>query len=164
MSEQVKARTEGGRATLQFAALPFRIVSGAVEILIITSRETQRWIIPKGWPIRGLRPRDVAAREALEEAGLVGTIVGKRAIGSYHYRKRLPGNQETLCRVKVFLLRVDHQLDSWREEEQRECRWVTPRKAVQLVDDGELAEIIRAAIPAIRALGPKVDKGMRLPC
>lgn len=163
MSEQVKPRTEGGRVALQFAALPFRIASGAPEILIITSRETQRWIIPKGWPVRGLRPREVAAKEALEEAGLVGTIVGKRAIGSYHYGKRLPENQEILCRVKVFLLSVDHQLDTWREKEQRECRWVTPRKAVRLVDDGELAEVIRAAIPVIRNFSPKAGKGERLP-
>lgn len=80
----------------QFAALPFRVETSGLQILLITSRETRRWVIPKGWPIRGLRPRDVAAREAFEEASLVGKIVGKRAIGSYHYSKRLPENRTML--------------------------------------------------------------------
>lgn len=159
MGARPNARAHGGGAVLQFAAMPFRIVSGTVEILLITSRETQRWIIPKGWPIRGLRPREVAAREALEEAGVVGTIVGKRAIGSYHYVKRLPENREIVCRVKVFLLAVDHQLDVWREKEQREWRWVTPQKAARLVEESGLAELLLIAIPAIRTLSPKQGKG-----
>jgi hypothetical protein len=57
---------------VQFAALPFRIKSGTLQILLITSRETRRRVVPKGWPIRRLRPREVPAREALEEACLVG--------------------------------------------------------------------------------------------
>jgi len=159
MAEQPKTRIGDRRVVLQFAALPFRIASGSIEILLITSRETQRWIIPKGWPIRGLRPKDVAASEALEEAGLVGTIVGKRSIGSYHYTKRLPDNQEILCRVKVFLLSVDHQLDTWKEKEQRECEWMSPQKAARLIDDRGLAELFRTALPAIRSLSAKEGKG-----
>ena len=147
----------------QFAALPFRITAGGLEILLITSRETRRWIIPKGWPIRGLRPRDVAAREAFEEAGLVGKIVGKRSIGSYHYSKRLPDNRDRLCRVKVFLLSVDSQLDDWPEKEQREQRWVDPVRGAQMVDEGGLAEILRSAFPAIQMLNPRPRKRRRLP-
>lgn len=147
----------------QFAALPFRIAGNKLEILLITSRETRRWIIPKGWPIRHLRPRDVAAREAFEEAGLVGKIVGKRSIGSYHYTKHLPDEGERLCRVKVFLLSVDHQLDDWPEKEQRTQRWVEPVKAAQMVDEGGLAEILRSAFPAVHQLVPKAGKRKRLP-
>ncbi|HUB11621.1 MAG TPA: NUDIX hydrolase [Acetobacteraceae bacterium] len=147
----------------QFAALPFRIAADGLEILLITSRETRRWIIPKGWPIRGLRPRDVAAREAFEEAGLVGKIVGKRSIGSYHYNKRLPDRRDRLCRVKVFLLSVDHQLDEWPEKDQREQRWVDPVRGAQMVDEGGLAEILRSAFPAIQMLNPKPRKRRRLP-
>ena len=158
MAEHPETRIGGRGAELQFAALPFRIASGAVEVLLITSRETQRWIIPKGWPIRGLRPRQVATREAVEEAGLVGTIVGKRPIGSYHYTKRLPDNQEILCRVKVFLMSVDHQLDTWKEKEQRECEWMSPQKAARLIDDRELAELFRTALPTIRSLRAKEGK------
>jgi 8-oxo-dGTP pyrophosphatase MutT (NUDIX family) len=157
------AKIRHERPRLQLAALPFRIEAGSLQVLLITSRETRRWIIPKGWPIRGLPPRDVAAREALEEAGLIGTIVGKRSIGSYHYAKRLPENHENLCRVKVFLLSVDHQIDDWPEKKQREWQWVMPEKAAQMVEEGGLAEIIRSAFPAIRFVGPKMDRRRRLP-
>jgi 8-oxo-dGTP pyrophosphatase MutT (NUDIX family) len=156
-------RITGDETGLQFAALPFRIERSSLQILLITSRETRRWIIPKGWPIRGLKPREVAAREALEEAGLIGKIVGKRSIGSYHYSKRLQEDREVLCRVKVFLLAVDRQLDVWPEMQQREWRWMEPAKAVQMVDEGGLSEILRSAFPAIRLLDPKASKRRRLP-
>jgi 8-oxo-dGTP pyrophosphatase MutT (NUDIX family) len=156
-----KIEREGPR--VQLAALPFGIALGSLQVLLITSRETRRWIIPKGWPIRGLPPRDVAAREALEEAGLVGRIVGKRSIGSYHYSKRLRDNREVLCRVKVFLLSVDHQLDDWPEKATRACRWVTPETAARMVDEGGLAEVIRAAFPAIRFPNPRGGSQMRRP-
>jgi 8-oxo-dGTP pyrophosphatase MutT (NUDIX family) len=156
-------KINGNGIGVQFAALPFRIESGDLQILLVTSRETQRWVIPKGWAIRGLRPRDVAAREALEEAGLVGSIVGKRSIGSYHYTKRLPDNREALCRVKVFLLSVDHQLDVWPEKAQREYRWVTPQTAAHMVDEGGLSEILRVAFPAVQFQSPKARKRRRLP-
>jgi 8-oxo-dGTP pyrophosphatase MutT (NUDIX family) len=148
---------------MQVAALPFRIESGNLQILLITSRETRRWVIPKGGRIRGLPPRDVAAREAFEEAGLVGKIVGKRSIGSYHYSKRLREDQERLYRVKVFLLSVDYQIEDWLEKDQRECQWVTLQKAAQMVDEGGLAELLQAAFPAIQFQSPKKAKHRRLP-
>src|SRR3954470_23354950 len=74
---------------IQYAALPYRRrADGAMEILLVTSRETKRWVIPKGWPIKGRRPHVAAAREALEEAGLVGRV-DKEPIGTYRYNKRL---------------------------------------------------------------------------
>jgi 8-oxo-dGTP pyrophosphatase MutT (NUDIX family) len=147
----------------QFAALPFQIAPGGLRVLLLTSRETRRWIIPKGWPIRGMKPRQVAAREAFEEAGLVGRIAGKRSIGSYHYSKLLKGHQEMLCRVKVFLLSVEHQADEWPEREQREWCWVDPIKAAQMVEEGGLAEIIRGAFPYIRQLESPRQKRRDLP-
>jgi 8-oxo-dGTP pyrophosphatase MutT (NUDIX family) len=134
---------------IQFAALPFRVGPDGLRVLLITSRETHRWLIPKGWPIRGLKPRDVAAREAFEEAGVVGKIVGKHPIGAFHYSKQLSGDRELLCRVRVFLLTVDHQLDDWPEKEQREWRWEDPIKAAQMVEEGGLAEILRSAFPSV---------------
>ena len=157
------AKIRGEAAQTQYAALPFQVTAAGLRILLITSRETRRWVIPKGWPIRGLRPREVAAREAFEEAGLVGMIVGKRSLGSYHYSKRLMDNRERLCRVKVFLLAVDHQLDDWPEKAQREQRWVEPIRGAQMVDEGGLAEILRSAFPAIQQLTPKASKHRRLP-
>jgi len=156
-----KTRRDG--TGTQFAALPFRMAADGLEILLITSRETRRWIIPKGWPIRGLRPRDVAAREAFEEAGLVGKIVGNRSIGSYYYNKRLPDRRDRLCRVKVFLLSVDHQLDDWPEKEQRAQRWVDPARGAQMVDEGGLAEILRSTFPAIQMFNPRLRKRRRFP-
>ena len=76
--------------TLQFAALPWRISEGGTrQIMLLSSRETHRWVIPKGWPIKGGKPAEVASQEAYEEAGLIGQVVGKRPLGNYHYEKRL---------------------------------------------------------------------------
>jgi len=86
----------------------------------------------------------VAAREAYEEAGLVGPVIGEEPIGSFHYEKVLPGGRR-LCEVKVFLLRVDRQLDDWPENGQRETRWFGPAEAAVLVDETGLADVIRQA-------------------
>ena len=132
----------------QFAALPWRVgVNGQPEVLLLTSRETRRWVIPKGWPIKGLKPREVAAREAYEEAGLTGTISGKHPIGADHYQKQLP-DAALLCEVRVFLLWVSEQLDDWPEKGQREARWADVTEAADLVDEGGLAELMRTAFAA----------------
>ena len=66
-----------------FGALPWRIgARGTREVMLLTSRETHRWVIPKGWPMKGRKPAEVASQEAYEEAGLVGRVVGKRPLGS----------------------------------------------------------------------------------
>jgi 8-oxo-dGTP pyrophosphatase MutT (NUDIX family) len=126
----------------QFAALPWRIGdTGRRQVLLLTSRETRRWVIPKGWPMKGRKPAEVASREAYEEAGLIGRIVDKRAIGRYHYTKQL-AKASVLCEVRVFLLRVEQQLDDWPEKDQRETCWFDADEAAQQVDEGGLAEII----------------------
>ena len=85
-SALVESETEPRR---QVGALPFRRLSdGGFKILLITSRESRRWVIPKGWPMKGRKPYEAAAREAYEEAGLLGEI-GKRPLGFYLYEKRL---------------------------------------------------------------------------
>jgi 8-oxo-dGTP pyrophosphatase MutT (NUDIX family) len=130
------------RGTTQFAALPWRLSEGGTrQIMLLTSRETQRWVIPKGWPMKGRKPAEAAAQEAYEEAGLIGHIVGKRPIGNFHYPKRLPKG-EVLCQVWVFLFRVEKQLDEWREKSQRETKWFDAEEAAELVEEGGLAEII----------------------
>jgi 8-oxo-dGTP pyrophosphatase MutT (NUDIX family) len=145
----------------QFAALPFRIgTSGRLEIMLLTSRETGRWVIPKGWPIKGLKPREVAAREAYEEAGLVGSITSKHPIGIYHYEKQF-AEGGLLCEVQVFLFRVDQQLDDWPEKGQRQTRWLDPAEAAALVNEGGLAEVVRVASYQLRSLPRKADA--RLP-
>jgi 8-oxo-dGTP pyrophosphatase MutT (NUDIX family) len=130
-------------AHLQYAALPYRrLANAAVEVMLITSRETQRWIIPKGWAEAGLAPQDAAEREAHEEGGLVGRI-GDRSIGTYHYDKRLLDGSSVRCSVEVFALEVDRQLKSWPERQERNTRWFKLKEAADAVDEPELAAMIR---------------------
>jgi len=127
---------------IQFAVLPWRLNEGGVrEVMLLTSRETQRWVIPKGWPMKGRKPAEAAKQEAYEEAGLVGHIVGKRPIGNFHYSKQL-AKGEVLCEVRVFLFRVEEQLDEWPEKGQRETKWFDANEAADIVEEGGLAEII----------------------
>jgi 8-oxo-dGTP pyrophosphatase MutT (NUDIX family) len=126
----------------QYAALPWRIgLGGKREVMLLTSRETRRWVIPKGWPMKGKKPSQAAAQEAYEEAGLIGEIVGKRPIGRYHYSKRTDQG-ELLCEVRVYQLRVENQLEDWPEKRQRLTAWFDATKAAELVDEGALALII----------------------
>jgi 8-oxo-dGTP pyrophosphatase MutT (NUDIX family) len=144
------------RNETQFAALPFRIgENGSREVMLLTSRETRRWVIPKGWPMKGLKPPEVAAREAYEEAGLVGRIIGKRPVGIFHYEKRLPKDR-LLCEVRVFLFWVDRQLDEWPEKGQRETKWFDLPEAADLVDEGGLAEVMgRASVTGTAGIDPR---------
>ena len=126
----------------QYAALPFRIAKGGtVEIMLITSRDTRRWVIPKGWPIRGLTDPATAAREALEEAGLVGQI-GKRRLGSFLYEKRLDEERSVLCAVEVFPFKVKGQRKRWPEKKQRDGRWFPAGEAASAVAEPELGTLI----------------------
>ena len=125
----------------QFAALPFG-AEDAPQVMLITSRETRRWVLPKGWTIKGLKPPQVALREAYEEAGLVGRIVGKRPVGAFYYEKNMTENRQS-CRVWVFLMRVDNQLDDWPEKDQRETRWFDPLEAAGLVAENDLQDLLR---------------------
>jgi 8-oxo-dGTP pyrophosphatase MutT (NUDIX family) len=150
------------RDRTQFAALPCRVgESGLREVMLLTSRETRRWVIPKGWPIKGLKPHEVAAREAYEEAGLIGRITSKRPAGVFHYEKLLP-NDRVLCEVRVFLFWVEQQLESWPEKDQRETKWFDPAEAAQLVDEGGLAEVLQHAV-VTRAVRPRSRKRLVLP-
>jgi 8-oxo-dGTP pyrophosphatase MutT (NUDIX family) len=160
-----RAMAKKFRDAKQFAALPWRIGDGGIrQVMLLTSRETRRWVIPKGWPMKGRKPAEVARQEAYEEAGLIGHIIGKRAIGSYHYAKRL-AKASVLCQVQVYLFRVEQQLDNWPEKGQRETRWFEAAAAAKLVDEGGLAEIIdRFAGSSVRfVMFPKSGAKSRLP-
>ncbi len=125
----------------QVAALPIRRTpSGALRVLLVTSRETRRMVIPKGWPWRGVKDYKAAAEEAREEAGILGKT-RKKAIGSYTYSKRRP-NGDVAVRVKVFLLEVEEELSVWPESKERERVWYTLDQAATLVAEPELAELI----------------------
>ncbi len=126
----------------QVAALPVRLdAAGQTRVLLITSRETRRFIVPKGWPMKGRKDYRAAAIEAQQEAGVIGRV-HKKPAGSYMYWKRRPERFD-LCRVKVFILEVQHQLPAWREREERESAWLLADDAANLVDDPGLVTIIR---------------------
>src|SRR5215475_7152261 len=122
-----------GRKRVQYAALPYRVNGSArPEVMLVTSRETRRWIIPKGWPQKGKTPRQSAASEAFEEAGVVGAV-GRRPIGSFSYRKRLKRGVIVDCEVRVFALKVKRQYKSWPERGQRRSAWHAPADAARLI-------------------------------
>lgn len=126
----------------QVAALPFRIRDGRIEVLLVTSRETKRWLIPKGWPMKGKKPHKAAAQEAEEEAGVKGEIKNK-PLGSYDYWKRRAAHFD-LCQVNVYPLEVSKQLKSWREKGQRQAQWFGVEDAAHQVLEPALADLIRS--------------------
>jgi 8-oxo-dGTP pyrophosphatase MutT (NUDIX family) len=125
----------------QYAALPYRASSKGMEVMLLTSRETGRWVIPKGWPMIGRKPHQVAAIEARQEAGVTG-VIGKHPIGAYHYTKQLTDGEERLCEVVVFPLRVVLETVRWREMAERQRVWFPKDVAAALVNEGGLALII----------------------
>ena len=127
---------------IQYAALPYRLHGRQVQVMLITSRRTRRWIIPKGWPMAGLRPQEAAAREAAEEAGLVGQIAD-RPIGSYRYVKRLKGERSLTIQVIVFPFRVEDHALAFREEGQRMQRWLAYGEAASRIAEPSLQRLIR---------------------
>ncbi|MFL6304176.1 MAG: NUDIX hydrolase [Candidatus Sulfotelmatobacter sp.] len=117
-------------------------MDGQIQIMLITTRDTGRWIVPKGWPIRGLMPRQVAAREAREEAGVSGTVVGKKPIAKYTYSKRIEDEGSLDCEVSVFLLRVNRQKKTWKEQGQRKLGWFAPVEASALLTEPALSAVV----------------------
>ncbi len=139
-------------AIKQIAALPYRAgPGGKPQVMLITSRETRRWVLPKGNPIRGLPSHLAAAHEAFEEAG-IGGVAAPAAIGSYGYDKVRRDGSTRPARVEVFLLAVRSRADEWPEQHQRETRWFSLRDAADAVEEPELKAIIAgfrdpAAVP-----------------
>jgi 8-oxo-dGTP pyrophosphatase MutT (NUDIX family) len=136
------AKAKRRRPRLQYAALPLSWdADGQRLVMLVTSRETRRWVIPKGWAEKDLAPHEVAAKEAREEAGLEGEI-GREPVAAYRYLKRLRGKKTVTCEVTVFPLAVARQLDDWPEKGQRQTRWLAPAEAALLVDEGGLVALL----------------------
>jgi 8-oxo-dGTP pyrophosphatase MutT (NUDIX family) len=138
----------GGPGRRQYAALPLATgEDGRRLVMLVTSRGTRRWVIPKGNPEKGLAPHALAAKEAYEEAGLVG-VVGPEPVGAFRYAKRLGGRKVVPVEVEVFPLAVERELADWPERGQRERRWFAPGEAALLVEEGGLVEILLALAAA----------------
>src|SRR5262245_66501360 len=113
-TERVRNLMDSKPCPLQVAALPWRKTDNGVEIMLVTSRDSGRWVLPKGWPEGRERLFDTAAREAAEEAGL-GGAVSRDEIGSYLYDKMVPSGTEWRCQVLVFPLEVNEIATVWPE-------------------------------------------------
>jgi 8-oxo-dGTP pyrophosphatase MutT (NUDIX family) len=137
----------GHPPSLQVAALCWRPSGKGLRVLLITSRDTGRWVIPKGWPMRNRSEAEAAAREAYEEAGVSGEAA-TRSIGFYTYRKVIAPGRAIPCVVRVYPLRVREMLTKYPETGQRRVKWFVPDKAARKVDEPELAELIRGFAPS----------------
>jgi 8-oxo-dGTP pyrophosphatase MutT (NUDIX family) len=136
-------RARRGKPIEQVAALPYRFsADGELEVLLLTSRGTGRFIVPKGWPMKGLKDRDAAAQEAAEEAGVKG-VLGKEPMGSFQYWKRLDDSFVPV-NVSVYPLLVELQLAKWKECDARERAWVKPQEAALLVDEPALVSLLNS--------------------
>lgn len=135
------ARTTTAAQKVQYAALPYTVVAGCILVCLMTSRETRRWIIPKGWPKRKLAPHQLAAEEAMEEAGLSGEV-SPAPLGSFTYSKRMAGAPDIPCTVTVYPLLVTEQALEWPERTERTLVWLPLREAAARVEEAELAAII----------------------
>ena len=124
-----------------------RAPGSKLEILLITSRQTRRWIIPKGNIDFLMSPHAAAAQEALEEAGAVGEI-GRRPIGVFRYCKAMRGESPVMAKVTVFPLEVVELMDDWQESEWRLRRWFSRSAACDAVQEPELQQIIRGFEPS----------------
>jgi len=131
----------------QIAALPYRStgpgLDAPVSVLLVTSRETKRWVIPKGNLQPGVSPHQAAASEAEEEAGVRG-VVCPTPLGSYRYRKRRGSGASLMVDVDVFPLAVSDELAEWKEQDERERRWFSLAEAADRVEEPDLRDLIRS--------------------
>lgn len=144
---------------MQYGALCWRRADRTVDVLLITSRDTGRWVIPKGWPILGLAPEAAAAQEAWEEAGVEGAL-NPVCLGRFGYHKGLPDDATVPCAVAVYGLRVKRLSDKFPEMKERRRAWFTQAEAASLVDEPDLNRLIAGfAPPAEGRPGPVAAGG-----
>jgi hypothetical protein len=133
-----------GKPIRQVGVLAFRRAPGGdVAFMLITSRETRRFTIPKGWQMKGKSDAQAAGKEAMDEAGVTGRL-GRSPIGEYQYWKRLR-TAFVPINVQVFAMEVEKELRNWRERKQRKRAWLTPEQAATLVDEPALSALLLEA-------------------
>ena len=130
----------------QVAALPYAKHKDGLQVLLVTSRETGRLVLPKGWTEKGMKDYAAAAQEAFEEAGVKGNVA-RTPVGSYSYTKIIGPGFALACIVDVYPLEVKKHLKDWPEKSQRERLWFVPAEAALRVAELDLAEILRRFKP-----------------
>ncbi|WP_232236999.1 NUDIX hydrolase [Thiosulfatihalobacter marinus] len=141
IAAMAKTAEKAGRL-LQYGALVYRINNDKTQVMLITSRRSQRWILPKGWPIKGLKPHQAAAQEAWEEAGIRGKV-SKQPCGLYTYPKDKDLRKAASCTVILFPMELRKISNKFPESGERRRKWVSPKKAAARIANRDLARIIR---------------------
>jgi len=126
----------------QFAALCYRYKAGELQVLLVTSRNSRRWIIPKGWPMPGQTPADSALQEAWEEAGVVGKP-SNLCVGIFSYTKLMDEDDDLPCVVSVFPVKVKKLRKKYPEASERKRKWFSPKRAASRVREPELRKILK---------------------
>lgn len=121
----------------QSGVIPYRVTNGKIEVLLVTTSDCKNWVIPKGGICNGMSPPASAAKEAWEEAGVIGQVDGNE-LGTYKYRKK-----GKIYQVKTFLLAVETVLSDWPEANQRRRQWLDPSKAIKQVKKASLKQILK---------------------
>ncbi|GGD45143.1 NUDIX hydrolase [Sinisalibacter lacisalsi] len=128
----------------QVAALCYRKSEGRKEVLLITTRRTGRWMLPKGWPMDGKTAAEAARIEAWEEAGVKSAKVRRAPVGEFDYIKHHDDGLSEPCSATVYALKVTDMADEFPEAGQRERAWVTLDKAADMVEEESLSALLRA--------------------
>ncbi len=129
---------------VQVAALCYRDTDKGKRVLLITSRDTGRWIVPKGWPINGLDGPGAALQEAWEEAGVIKADIQEEPIGLYEYAKGLGEGMTVPVEARVYLTHVHDLTEDYPEASLRKREWFAPKEAANLVDEPDLKAILQA--------------------
>ena len=143
------ARKKGTQLPKQASVIPYRFGESGLEFCLITTRRSSRWSFPKGWIGNAQAPHEAALEEALEEAGLIGSIVDG-PLGQYTHKKQ---GQRLL--VVVMLMDVTRVLDQWHEATQRQRRWVSLQEADALLDRPALRQMLLEAVKRLTAADSK---------
>lgn len=131
---------------VQTGVLPWRLAANKeIEVLLVTSRRSGRWIIPKGWPIPGKSLAETAAQEAFEEAGIRGTV-DPRPLGSFRHIKQNFGTGDLEVNIVVHPMWVDREYRKWPEIGQRKRKWFSPKNAAKRVENLELSDLILQSV------------------
>lgn len=146
----------------QYGAICWRKAETGLDVLLITSRETGRWIIPKGWPIKGISAAASAAREAWEEAGVEGKL-SETCLGVFSYEKIMPEDQPIPCAVAIYGLRVEKLSRRYPEQRQRRRKWFAAREAAGLVAEPELRALLLALDQDAQEAGLEAAKKLKPP-
>lgn len=126
---------------LQTGALPWRLRGRSLQVLLVTSRRSRRWLVPKGWPMRGKSLAEAAAVEAFEEAGVQGAA-DPQPLGFFNHVKRRWLFGEMQLTIVVHALKVKRELSRWPEQDERSRRWLPVARAAEMVDSPELGRIM----------------------